>query len=181
MADGTLKVGTITNSAGSGNITIGSGVTLLSNVPAFLAFSSADQGNLSDNVWTKVQFNSEKYDTDNTYDNSTNYRFTPGVAGKYRLYSQVGGYGQTGGDSNSIAIRIYKNGTDHIEGAIRLTTNILLANNTNVITIDATIESDADDYFEVYFAINTNGGTNATIDYNATKLYTYFGGYRIGA
>ena len=55
------------------------------------------------------------------------------------------------------------------------------ANNTNVITIDATIESDADDYFEVYFAINTNGGTNATIDYNATKLYTYFGGYRIGA
>ena len=29
MADGTLKVGTITNSAGSGNITIGSGVTLL--------------------------------------------------------------------------------------------------------------------------------------------------------
>ena len=37
MADGTLKVGTITNSAGSGNITIGSGVTLLSNVPAFEA------------------------------------------------------------------------------------------------------------------------------------------------
>tara|TARA_R110002012_G_scaffold274561_1_gene460906 strand:+ start:545 stop:1120 length:576 start_codon:yes stop_codon:yes gene_type:complete len=28
MADGTLKVGTITNSAGSGNITIGSGVTM---------------------------------------------------------------------------------------------------------------------------------------------------------
>ena len=28
MADGTLKVGTITTSSGSGNITIGSGVTL---------------------------------------------------------------------------------------------------------------------------------------------------------
>ena len=43
MADGTLKVGTITNSAGSGNIAIGSGVTLLSNVPAFEAYLSSDQ------------------------------------------------------------------------------------------------------------------------------------------
>ena len=34
MADGTLKVGTITNSAGSGNITIGSGVTLQTGTPA---------------------------------------------------------------------------------------------------------------------------------------------------
>ena len=35
MADGILKVGTITNSAGSGNITIGSGVTVNVNRPAF--------------------------------------------------------------------------------------------------------------------------------------------------
>ena len=53
MADGTLKVGTITNSQGSGNITIGSGVTLLSNVPAFFAYLSTTT-NLSDGVTTKV-------------------------------------------------------------------------------------------------------------------------------
>ena len=44
MADGTVKVGTITNSAGSGNITIGSGVTVNVNRPAFEAYLSANQG-----------------------------------------------------------------------------------------------------------------------------------------
>ena len=37
MANGILKVGEITTSSGSGNITIGSGVPLLSNTPAFRA------------------------------------------------------------------------------------------------------------------------------------------------
>jgi len=38
MADGTLKVGTITTSSGSGTITIGSGVTLSGqSYPAFHA------------------------------------------------------------------------------------------------------------------------------------------------
>ena len=48
MADGTLKVGTITTSSGSGTITIPSGVTLsgggLANTPSFLATMS---------VWSK--------------------------------------------------------------------------------------------------------------------------------
>ena len=106
MADGTLKVGTITNSAGSGNITIGSGVTLLSNVPAFLAFrNDAAQRNLSaQRLLLKVTvWNSEEYDTDDTCDNC--FKFIDllcqvSKAGKYRLYYQVGGYCQTGGDSN---------------------------------------------------------------------------------
>ncbi len=96
MADGTLKVGTITNSAGSGNITIGSGVTLLSNVPAFEAYLSATT-TISDSTATKVQFNTETLDTDNCYDNSTNYRFTPTVAGKYYVYSTL----ETGADTNT--------------------------------------------------------------------------------
>ena len=28
-------------------------------------------------MYTKVQFDTEVFDTDNAYDNSTNYRFTP--------------------------------------------------------------------------------------------------------
>ena len=86
MADGTLKVGTITNSAGSGNIAIGSGVTLLSNVPAFEATMSANQG-LTSGATTKVEFDTETFDTDGMYDHSTNYRFTPTVVGKYFFFS----------------------------------------------------------------------------------------------
>ena len=53
MADGTLKVGTITTSSGSGNITIGSGVTLLSNTPAFFAHVASNTS-MSDATSTKI-------------------------------------------------------------------------------------------------------------------------------
>ena len=43
MANGTLKVGTITTSSGSGNITIGSGVTVNVNRPAWYVKLSGDQ------------------------------------------------------------------------------------------------------------------------------------------
>ena len=51
MADGTLKVGTITTSSGSGNITIGSGVTVNVNRPAFHAYLGANQ-TVADNTTT---------------------------------------------------------------------------------------------------------------------------------
>ena len=66
MADGTLKVGTITNSAGSGNITIGSGVTVNVNRPAFAATLSADQS-ISNSTATKVTLDTETFDTDSAF------------------------------------------------------------------------------------------------------------------
>ena len=191
MADGILKVGTITTSSGSGTITLGqSGETIdMSNAtqtgvggvitPAFLAIRSSNQGNVADNTWTKIQFNTEKFDTANTYDNSSNYRFTPAVAGKYKLFAQVGGYGQSSGTANTMAIRIYKNGTDEVETRRSFDGSEIAENATTAITVEAILDSDTDDYFEVYWYINTDGGVNATVDYNATKLYTYFGAYKI--
>ncbi len=87
MADGTLKVGTITNSAGSGNITIGSGVTVNVNRPAFHAYLGANQ-TAADATATKLNINTETYDTDSCFDTST-YRFTPTEAGKYLIYGHL--------------------------------------------------------------------------------------------
>ena len=187
-----LETNTIDNISGSSTLTIGdsntstitlkSGATLTNfpdNTPAFLAIRSSNQGNVADNTWTKIQFNTEKFDTDNTYDNSSNYRFTPGVSGKYKLFSQVGGYGQTGGIANTMAIRIYKNGTDEVETRRSFDGAEIAENSTTAITTEAILDSNTTDYFEVYWYINTNGGVNATVDYNATKLYTFFGAYRI--
>ena len=98
----TLKVDTILKRTGTGTINVGqSGDTIampsatlttalpitsggtggtsfsaagLANTPAFYAQLTSNQA-MSDNTWTKVQFNSEDFDTDNTYDNSTNYRW----------------------------------------------------------------------------------------------------------
>jgi hypothetical protein len=42
---------------------------------------------------TKVQIDTEVFDTDRYYDNTTNYRFTPLVAGKYFVYGNIMGLG----------------------------------------------------------------------------------------
>ena len=175
MADGTLKVGTITNSAGSGNIAIGSGVTLLSNVPAFEAYLSADQ-TVSDGVNAKIQFNTEIYDTDNTYDNSTNYRFTPTVAGKYFVYSVLLFKSDTASQIDDTTLRLYKNGSQYK----RVNTDVTTGNTTTLILNVSTVMilNGTTDYVEIYGNLNIGSGT-ATIQ--ASEKSTYFGAYRIGA
>jgi hypothetical protein len=60
---------------------LGAGVA--GNGPAFSAFRSSVQ-TVSNSTFTKIQFDSEEFDTASCYDNSTNYRFTPNVAGYYQ-------------------------------------------------------------------------------------------------
>jgi hypothetical protein len=55
--------------------------------PSFEAKMSANQG-ATNNANTKVQFNTENFDTDGNYDTS-NYRFLPTTAGKYFIYASV--------------------------------------------------------------------------------------------
>ena len=105
MADGTLKVGEITNSAGSGNITIGSGVTVNVNRPSFSVTLSTSQ-TISTATVTKIQFDTVVLDTDSCYSTS-NYRFTPTQAGKYIFLTTTRIEG-TGANANS---RILKNGS----------------------------------------------------------------------
>jgi hypothetical protein len=57
------------------------------NTPAFSAYQGATQ-NISNNSSTKVPINSRNFDTDNNYDHSTNYRFTPTTSGKYYVYGK---------------------------------------------------------------------------------------------
>jgi len=175
MADGTLKVGTITNSAGSGNITIGSGVTLLSNVPAFEAYLSADQ-TVSDATWTKMQINTEVLDTDNCYDNSTNYRFTPTVAGQYVVYGAAKLQSSSGGSLASVVIAIYKNGLEY-----RLSTLDPTDNQANSLTPTVTatmVMNGTTDYLELFGFNNVTAGTPR---FDADVKSVYFGAYRIGA
>lgn len=76
--------------------------------PAFSAGRTANQ-TPSANTWTKVQYNVEDFDTNNNYDSSTNYRFTPTVAGYYQI-SFV--WNNTSGSTYNYA-QIYKNGTGY--------------------------------------------------------------------
>jgi len=98
--------GNIVTTADSGTITqgmIGSGV--VGKGPAFSAYNDGTQS-ISGGVATKVVFDHENYDTDNCFDSTTNYRFTPTVTGYYQI--NVGIYYQ--GQNNGF-ILLYKNGS----------------------------------------------------------------------
>jgi hypothetical protein len=176
MADGTLKVGTITNSAGSGNITIGSGVTLLSNVPAFQVYLSADQ-TVTDSTHTKIQFDTVTLDTSSNWD-STNYRWLPTVAGKYFIYGQIYATGSTSTIIRGVT-QLYKN-----------TTVVALEQEWGSVTSPGTVRSPSfniiqelngtSDYIEMTGFIDVSSGT-PRLDSDGIQLRTYFGAYKIGA
>lgn len=78
-----------------------------SSGPAFLVKLNANQTGLTSGVFTKVNFNTEIFDTDNCFDSTTNYRFTPNKAGYYQLNVVVSGR-VAAGDVN-----IFRNGSNY--------------------------------------------------------------------
>jgi len=76
---------TILTVDGSGNITPSN--NLYPKVPAFIAYNDGTQS-LSAATSTKLVFDHEEADTENAYD-TTNYRYTPTVAGYYQINAKV--------------------------------------------------------------------------------------------
>jgi len=177
VAVATGSSGQVLTSAGAGAPPTFATPASAVNTPAFLAYRSSVQ-DCNDNTYTKIQFNSEKFDITNTYDSTVYYRFTPGVSGKYFLYAQVGGY-PVNDVGKDITIRIYKNGSSTGEHRRGYQNYELQNNGTNAVSMSAVYDSDTNDYFEVYWRINTDNGVTARVDYNSSLLYSYFGGYKI--
>ena len=95
----------------------------LDNTPSFFATNTMGIS-ISDDTWTKVTCDSEAWDTDSAYDNSSNYRFTvpAGKAGKYIAW--YGMYIPSLGDGDKGDAALRKNGSEiyltehrHIVGA----------------------------------------------------------------
>lgn len=77
--------------------------------PAFMVTRSSNQSINSGGSPTKVQYDSESIDTNGNYDSTTNYRFTPTVAGYYL----IGHYGRfdNGVDTTQIGVLLFYNGS----------------------------------------------------------------------
>jgi hypothetical protein len=87
------------------------GVTLNSTMkmtPSFLVIKTTAQS-IGSGVYTTIQFDNEIYDTDDCFDSSSTYRFTPTVAGKYWVYGQM--RSNSSSDFTSWQPFIYKNGS----------------------------------------------------------------------
>ena len=171
MANGTLKVGEITTSSGSGNITIGSGVTINVNRPAFSAYLSADQS-IANATVTKINLNVESFDTDDAFDSSTNYRFTvpTGGDGKYFFVGTITWVNLTNEDEGQV--RIHKNGT-FVQGSG------YFQGQNGTVTYQATqvISLVAGDYIELH-GYQVSGGA---ISADGGEAYTNLKGYKLGA
>lgn len=77
--------------------------------PAFSAYMSGNQ-TISNNTSTKLTLNTERFDTNNCYDSTTNYRFTPNVAGYYQVNANVD-FAGTAGRQYYLFASPYKNGS----------------------------------------------------------------------
>jgi len=142
--------------------------------PAFDAYLSADQ-TVSDATWTKAQIDTEVFDTDNCYDNSTNYRFTPTVAGKYFAYGGIKLQSSSGGSLAAVLTAIYKNGSAYRQSTLDPTDN---QGNAFTPTVSATIDMNGtSDYLELFGFNNVTAGTPR---FDADVKSVWFGAYRIG-
>ena len=160
-------------SDGSGNLT-----TQKILYPSFLAYLSAEQ-DVTDAVDTKIQFDTEVYDTDNAYDNSTNYRFTPQVAGKYWVYGTVMTLQDSASNLQQPRIYVYKNGSQITREQTNYSNNNI--NNTSISTQIVLDLNGSTDYVELYGRVDTvSGGNPSFYGTSSTPYRSYFGAYRIG-
>lgn len=84
----------------------------LGGVPCFSAYQSSTQTALSVGTFTKIQFQTKRFDTNGFYDNTTNYRFQPTIAGYYMVIGQVGRPSPSG----EVIASIFKNGSEYHRG-----------------------------------------------------------------
>ena len=143
------------------------------NTPAFQARISSTQ-DLSDASYTKMAAATEDFDTDGTYDHSTNYRFTPGVAGKFMFYGAANFDSSSTDDLLQFRIALYKNGT-RIMSTLNLPVSKHYNYTSNFNFIDT---SDNDDYYECYLYLDITSNTPQAI-FESSVGRTFWGAYKI--
>tara|TARA_R110000824_G_scaffold264984_1_gene453833 strand:- start:1129 stop:1626 length:498 start_codon:yes stop_codon:yes gene_type:complete len=160
-----LKVDTITPVSGT-----------VVSVPAvyFYAYLSSNQA-MADNTWTKAASNTVVLQTGSTYDNATNYRWTPAVAGTYFISGQVE-LDFVGTDSYILSSHasIYKNGSAEI--TLQLWQGPVSTTRTVGGTVSGIIVMTDSDYVELWGKTDMYSGSGR---FNSGTQATHFMGYRL--
>ena len=178
---GTLKTTNIQTITGSGTLTLGtsgetvsfgSGVTGL-NYPAFHVRLSSDMS-VTSNTWTTITFDTKDIDTNSVY-NTTNYRFTPAISGKYYIYASVYFVGGATGGTNYHQVGFVKNGSTNIgENGVDFRSTLGYGGSAHVYGV---MDFNTTDYVTVRGRISSSGSPSVA----SSRERTVFGGYRIGS
>ena len=139
---------------------------MVNNGPSFSAYNSVAISMTGSGGWTKMALQTKEWDTASCYDNATNYRFTPNVAGYY----QVSGGITPQGDCYAW-VAVYKNGSlwKYIFDSYNASasgTNVRKAFGSCMVYLNGTT-----DYIELYATIgsseNIQGANNALTYFQA--------------
>lgn len=135
--------------------------------PAFSAYQSTSQS-IATTTFTKIQFQTELWDTANCFDNSSTYRFTPNVAGYY----QVNGGATTVTTSTTLIIDLYKNGSSYTRLGYGYPTAPSVYGTSQVYLNGST------DYVELYVF---QGAATQNLSNSTAPIATYFQGFLVRA
>ena len=163
-AVGPTQLNEASNYAFTGTVTGAGGV----NTPYFLAFANAN-ASISHATYTKVEIDTEVVDTDSKFETS-NYRFTPTVAGYYI----IGGFVRfdSATSTEDCMIGIHKNGSvyyKHVEGKSNVTTK----------HINQVVYLDSNDYVELYCYQNSGSSQNINGAGSMDSVSATFYGYKL--
>jgi len=153
----------------STGITMASGKNLITTAPAFSAYMTNGSAGISTGAatFTKIILDTEEFDTASCFDSSTNYRFTPTVAGYYQINAAVT-YTVAASTAGAGAV-IYKNGSGLCWGTASGTSDMYpTAFLSSLIYLNGST-----DYIELYIY----NGTGATSSTSYGRSYCYMNGY----
>ncbi len=136
----------------------------LGNGPAFSVYSTAAQA-VPAATNTKVQLNVKEFDTNNNFDNTTNYRFQPTVAGYYQINGQVEVQSQAAGE---MVVMLWKNGAVYRYG-----TDVNASNTYAGVISTLVFLNGSTDYVELYVW----NATAKNLYNNASVRSNYMNGY----
>ena len=168
---GTFEVKAPASSANTRVLTLpdaANGTVLTSKFgPAFAARNNSAQ-TITNSTTAVMQFDTEYFDTDNCY-NTSNYRFTPNVAGIYLINSSV----QVASMAGIISLDIRLNGTRYANMALQLNGNsagLQTACNSVLVSMNGST-----DYVDIGIFQNT-GSNKDTVASPANNLVNHFSG-----
>ena len=130
-----------------------------SNGPSFHVYLNNTQS-FSASTYTKMAFNTKEYDTGNSFDATTNYRFQPTVAGHYQLNVWLN---NASSSTTRWVIFLFKNGSAY---KVLADTNVTSPNSipTSSISVYA---NGTTDFYEIYSYVT---GTSIGIYGSASNI-----------
>ena len=128
--------------------------------PAFMGRGSG--GSISSGTWVKADFGEETFDTDSTFDYTTNDRWTPGVAGTYFVSAHAHINALANAQLERAKVAIYKNGSLYLDSQQNLDFRGGGDNREMTVMVSNAVVLGATDYVEMYvWGTDTSGSPNA--------------------